>query len=272
MILTVGDFHYDNVITDPFHFTGAVVDTLAAHQKILALAKEYGAEVWFDVHLNTQDAAATNTIAPLLSFVHALQGLGNGAKFHVVTYELNANTHDLNRALANARAIGMIERAGAEPVVTSANALQVDGQNDNGWDQGLIFMNPSQVWVQPPGYVMQMISQNRLANVVQADCNNPDLDVTATADAKGGLTALQVVNWGDSPKATRIKFAGRKLRLLAHVSELNGALNAVNTATTPEAIKPDEHMVQLHAVGPETSYTFQPHSFTVLNFNDAGDY
>ena len=35
---------------------------------------------------------------------------------------------------------------GGPPVTTSANCLQPDGQNDNGWDQGLLFLNPSQVW------------------------------------------------------------------------------------------------------------------------------
>ena len=35
-----------------------------------------------------------------------------------------------------------IERDGRLPIVTSANGLQPDGQNDNGWDQGLLFLNP----------------------------------------------------------------------------------------------------------------------------------
>jgi hypothetical protein len=269
MILTVGDFHYDNVITDPFHFAGGAVDTLAAHQKILALAKEYGAEVWFDVHLGTQDVPASNALDPLLSYIHALQGLGNGAKFHVVTYELNANTHDLTRALANAKMIGMIERAGAEPVVTSANALQVDGQNDNGWDQGLLFMTPDKVWLQPPGYVTQMMSRNRLANVVQANCTDPNLDVTATASADGKSIALQVVNSGDTPKSVRIKFAGREILILLKISELTGALNAVNTAAALETIKPSEHLVE-HGVLFDNNYTFAPHSFTVLSFRGGG--
>jgi alpha-L-arabinofuranosidase len=264
MILTVGDFHYDNVITDPFHVTGAAVDSLAAHQKILALAKEYGAEVWFDVHLNTQDAAATNTIAPLLSYIHALQGLSNGAKFHVVTYELNANTHDLNRALANARAIGMIERAGAEPVVTSANALQVDGQNDNGWNQGLIFMNPSQVWVQPPGYVMQMISQNRLANVVQADCSDADLDVTATASADGKTVVLQVVNISALPVQAKLHLPSAAS---ARISIIDGALNLVNTPDKPKNIVPTDSTWKPEFEEGATRFTFLPHSFTVMRFH-----
>jgi hypothetical protein len=265
MILTVGDFHYDNVITDPFHFAGGAVDTLAAHQKILALAKEYGAEVWFDVHLNTQEIPAANAIDPLLSFIRALKSISNGAKFHVVTYELNADRHDLTRALANARMIGLIERAGAEPVVTSANALQVDGQNDNGWDQGLIFMNPRQVWVQPPGYVMQMISRNRLANVVQADCNDPNLDVTATASADGRTIVLQVVNPGDTRVTARVTAPALESAKTIHVWELAGTLDAVNTAAAPDQIVPHETTEPIfsrEAIPPP--HLFPPHSFTVM--------
>ena len=42
----------------------------------------------------------------------------------------------------------------------SANCLQPDGQNDNDWDQGLLFLNPSQVWLQPPGYVTAIVARN----------------------------------------------------------------------------------------------------------------
>ena len=52
-----------------------------------------------------------------------------------------------------------IERDGRLPIATSANCLQPDRQNDNGWNQGLLFLNPSQVWLQPPGYVTQMLSR-----------------------------------------------------------------------------------------------------------------
>jgi hypothetical protein len=265
MILTVGDFHYDNVITDPFHFAGGAVDTLAAHQKILALAKEYGAEVWFDVHLGTQAIPGPDALDPLLSFIHALQGLSNGAKFHVVTYELNADRHDLTRALANAKMIGMIERAGAEPVVTSANALQVDGQNDNGWNQGLLFMTPDKVWLQPPGYVTQMMARNRLDNVVQADCNNPNLDVTATASSDSRTIVLQVVNPGDAPVTARVSWPALDSAKTIHVWELAGALDAVNTAVAPDQIAPheaNEPILSKGAIPPV--HVFPPHSFTVM--------
>jgi hypothetical protein len=267
MILTVGDFDYGQVITDPFHVTGGHVDSLAVHQKILALAKEYGAEVWFDVHIGTQEVPPPNAIDPLLSYIRALQGLSNGAKFHVVTYELNADRHDLTRALANARMIGLIERVGAEPVVTSANALQVDGQNDNGWNQGLLFMTPDKVWLQPPGYVTQMISRNRLANVVQADSSDPNLDVTATASVDGGKLVLQIVNAGPSPVNMTLRLANAKaVPTAAHVLTLTGPLDGVNTAAAPDAITPKETEWTPHFQEGTATCMVPAHSFTVMRF------
>jgi hypothetical protein len=69
----------------------------------------------------------------------------------VAVFEFNAGNHAQRRALANALVINALERDGRVPVATSANALQPDGQNDNGWDQGLLFLNPARVWLQPPG-------------------------------------------------------------------------------------------------------------------------
>jgi hypothetical protein len=262
MILTVADFGYNQVITDPFHVTGGSVDSLAAHQKILALAKEYGAEVWFDVHLGTGEVPPPNAIDPLLSYIHALKGLGNGAKFHVVTYELNADRHDLTRALANARMIGLIERTGAEPVVTSANALQVDRQNDNRWNQGLLFMTPDKVWLQPPGYVTQMMSRNRLANVVQGGSATPGFDVTATASADGKAIVLQVVNaGGDVPARIRL---GDFSPARATVTELAGPLNAVNSADAVQTIVPKQRTWTPAWQNGAAHYTFPAHSFTVM--------
>ncbi len=59
VIPVVGDFQYDRPIADPLRVAGAAsgVTTLAAHQRILALAKRAGREVWFDVHLSSDRAA-----------------------------------------------------------------------------------------------------------------------------------------------------------------------------------------------------------------------
>src|SRR5439155_23491368 len=94
------------------------------------------------------------SIATLDDQFHQLSPTAN---YKMVVFELNAGRHDVSRALGNARAIGALERRGSRVVVvTSANALQADGQNDNGWDQGLVFYDPSRSWLQPPAYVTQM--------------------------------------------------------------------------------------------------------------------
>ena len=102
----------------------------------------------------------------MFSFADALDKMADGARHKVVVFEFNAGNHAQKRALANALAINAVERDGRLPIVTSANCLQPDGQNDNGWDQGLLFLNPSQVWLQPPGYVTQMFSRNYLPHAV----------------------------------------------------------------------------------------------------------
>ena len=75
--------------------------------------------------------------------------------------------------MANALAINAIQRDGRLPIASSANCLQPDGQNDNGWDQGLLFLNPSHVWLQPPGYVTQMVSRNYQPVVLKCDAQSP---------------------------------------------------------------------------------------------------
>ena len=157
--LVVGDFIYGRRISDPFNFSGAVskITSLAGQQKILQLAKQHGREVWFDLHVGTEGPRPDSTLAGMFSFADMLDRIADGARHKVAVFEFNANIHSQRRALANALAIQAIERDGRIPIAASANCLQPDGQNDNGWNQGLLFLSPSQVWLQPPGYVTRMI-------------------------------------------------------------------------------------------------------------------
>ena len=158
----MGDFDYREVIRDPFQFRGTSsgITTLATHQQILQLAKKHDREVWFDVHMWTDGPRPDATLAGTLSLIDALEKIADGARFKVAVFELNAGNHSMKRALANALAIQAIERDGRIAVVASANALQPDGQNDNGWNQGLLFLDPAQVWLQPPGYVTQLFARH----------------------------------------------------------------------------------------------------------------
>jgi alpha-L-arabinofuranosidase len=268
--LVVGDFTYSDVITDPFHFTGGgKVNTLAAHQKILNLAKQYGAEVDFDIHLWTgQTTGVLGEIKALDSYAYQLGQIAPGAKYKVVVFELNADSHDLTRALANAYAINALQRRPAVDVVSSANALQVEGQNDNGWDQGLVFMTQSQVWGQPPYYVDQMKVGSYRPNAVRTDVTGADeasFDVTSMlADDRKSLS-VDVVNSSSRALPYTVTLDGFTPGGTVEVVTLSGRPNAVNTATNPENTVPHTSTVTVPADG-RLTYTFDPYSYTSLRF------
>jgi hypothetical protein len=263
MILVVGDDAYQP-IRDPDHVTGAV-HNLAGQRKVLALAKQHDREVWFDVHVGTEGPRPDSSFDGMISFATALEKLADGARFKVVVFELNAGNHSQRRALANAIAIQTAQRDGRMPIVTSANGLQPDGQNDNGWDQGLLFLNPSQVWLQPPGYVTLMISRNYEPLLVESEVQGPGgrLDVVARRSDNGKALVLGVVNADERPVPATIRLAGfTPSKPAAVVEELSGPLDAVNTAACPRRIVPRKTEWRHVAAG--GGFTFAPHSFTVI--------
>ena len=267
IIPVVGDFAYGQTIKDPFDFRGAAagITTLAAQRKILQLAKAHNREVWFDVHVGTEGPRPD--FGGTFSYIDALDKLAEGAKHRVVIFEYNAGNHSQRRALANAAATIWVQRDGRLPVVTSANCLQPDGQNDNGWDQGLLFLNPSQVWLQPPGYVTQMTSRNYLPLVVKCESSAPDLDVCATKSDDGKTLVLQIVNARSNPVTLPLQISGFvPERPVAKITTLQGELNARNTVGNPQAIKPTTTEWKHDLQNGETSVTFPRYSFTVIRF------
>jgi hypothetical protein len=267
IILVVGDFGYGDPITDPFHITGNPdrLTTLAAHQKILQLAKANQREVWFDVHVNTEgprpDFGAT------FSYIDALDRLADGAKHRVVIFELNADNHSQRRALANAAAINQIERDGRLPICTSANCLQVDGQNDNDWNQGLLFLNPTHAWLQPPGYVTRMISENFQPRQIATEVHDPanQLDVSAQCSTDGKTLVVQAVNFTDHSIPTTLNLQGFvPAHASARIEQLAAPLDAANTSTAPDQVKTSVVNWPHHFADGKILYTFPPYSFTVL--------
>jgi alpha-L-arabinofuranosidase len=269
VVLVVGDFQYEQPITDPMKVRGAAsrITTLAAHKRILDLVRQHDREVWFDVHVWTEGPSDSPSARALASYVDAIERLAEGAKHRVVVFEFNANNHDHRRALANAAAIGRLTRDGRVPVALSANCLQPDGQNDNGWDQGLLFLDPAKVWLQPPGYVTRMIARSRLQFVVPAELTgNAALDVTAERSADAKHLVLRVVNAGEAAVAASLELPGfTPIKRAVNVLELAGPLDAVNTAGRPAAMAPKESVRTL-GEGAAASHTFPPRSFTVLRF------
>jgi hypothetical protein len=266
VILVVGDFAYTQPITDPMRVKGAVsgVRSLEAHGRILDLARRHRREVWFDIHIGTEHPGALAELAVVPSYVNALAKRARGARHKVVVFELNAGNHAHRRALANAIAIGELQKLGERlPVVCSANALQPDGQNDNGWDQGLLFLDPSRVWLQPPGHVTRMIARGYQPINVPVEVRGADaLRVSAARSKDGKTLVLRVVNPGERPETARLDFRGFE-PVLKHVSVevLEGPLDAVNTAREPRRHAPRS---ERWTRAPER--TFAARSFQVLTF------
>jgi hypothetical protein len=269
IILVVGDFCYGQPIIDPFKFEGGAVNTLAAQKKILELAKQHNRDVWFDVHIGTDTPRDWQGLGGVPSFIKALKQICPDAKYKVVVFELNSNCHNLGRALGNARAINEFQRLGGVPIVCSANCLQPYRQNDNGWNQGLLFLSPSQVWSQPPGYAAQMHSRWRLPECIRADAKSPRdaLDVTAVRATNGRTVQLQVVNLEGRAMPTELQLQGfTPANPTAKVVTLSGAPNDVNTPEEPEKIAPRESQWRHELKDGKASYSFPPYSFTILRF------
>lgn len=271
MILIVGDFGYGKPIRDADRVEGAYsgITSLAAHRKILALARERGREVWFDVHVWTEGPEMSADLGVLPDYVEAIRGIADGARHQVAVFEFNAGNHQLRRALANARAIHVVERLGL-PVAASANCLQPDGHNDNGWDQGLLFLNPARVWLQPPGHVTRMVSRHfqPLRVAVEAAGAAGDLDLNAVRSEDGKTLVLRVVNTSAQPVDLRIRLDGFvPAAAEAVVETLSGPLEATNTAAAPDRITPRVAKWN-HGLGRggEAGRQFPAHSFSVLRF------
>lgn len=280
IVLVVGDFSYDQVIVDPFKFTGGRrIATLEFHQKILDFAKANDREVWFDCHVWTDsvgeqdaDSKVREQVAALHSLHTHLARISPGARFKLVVFELNADTHDLNRALANALAIGMMQRLGDEiHMVSSANALQPDDQNDNGWNQGLVFFNPRLVWGQPAYHVTRMIADHYQPLGVQATISGREsvtFDVTATKSADHRELVLQVVNTIDVARTYQIDLRGFEPRqTTARVTTLAGPRRSFNSAVNPHAVTPAQVDHPYQRVGNSLTFTFLPNSFTILRLH-----
>jgi hypothetical protein len=271
IIIVVGDFSYGQAIRDPFNFRGnpSGITTLATHQRILQLAKQHAREVWFDVHVNTDGPRFDSTLPGAFSFIDALEKIARGAKFKVVIFELNAGNHRMRRALANALTIQAVERDGRIPIVTSANGLQPDGQNDNAWNQGLLFLNPSQVWLQSPGYVTQMFSRNYLPKSVPCHVSGADdrLDVNAKRSEDGRTLIVQAVNPSDQAVPAEIHLVGFVPgKKAAQVTELSGPLTAKNTAARPRAVVPQDRQWQHGLKDGRATCSFAPRSITIIKW------
>jgi len=229
--------------------------------------RQNGHQAWFDVHIWNNEASEPD----LKDFVYAeeqLKSVTSVKHFKLCIFEENGNNARMQRALGHANAINRLQRLGYDvPIVCAANCLQVDKQNDNGWDQGLLFFNPAFVWGQPSYYVTQMIAGNYLPITIKSEFEGKSdtLDITSRKSADGKTITLQVVNRKAIPVNTRVLLSSYKGPAKVTITTLKSdSLNGTNTAEEPGKIAPIEQFLVMK--GDNCNYTFAPYSFTIMKF------
>ena len=141
----------------------------------------------------------------------------SGGFFKCAVFEQNGGTHDMGRALGNARNSVTLQSLGnIVRMVTGANALQVShfltyqapvcstdpltiltalqlmGHNDNGWDQPQIMVNPNASILTPYGQSNRLLKETWQPTVVQSAAS--PTDVTNTTEVRTG-TAYSGKRW-----------------------------------------------------------------------------
>ncbi len=273
--IIAGDFAYNERIIDPSNFRGVAVSNLDIHKKIVDLATKHGRSVWFDVHVNNNrprnaDIEEHGMFGMSDLFYHLKQLCPDG-DFKVTIFEENAFNHLFYRGLAHAHTINEIQRFEYEmPVLCAANCLQPDKQNDNGWDQGMLFLNPSQVWGQSSYYVTKMFADNYLPVCVKSMSSsfNNALDVSACISEDGKQLSLRVVNLDFRAVDTDIRISGfSPMKQQVSIEQISGNLEDKNTPDNPEKIVPIKMTADLNFSGGIGEYVFPPYSFTIININ-----
>ena len=164
IILVVGDFAYGEPIHDPMNFTGAAsrITSLAGHRKILSLARSTAARSGSMCTSGPKARGRPARLKRCRSYIDALAKWPAGRSTRSWS---SSTTPATTRSGARwQRRWPPMPSSGTADCRSSLppTACNPTSQNDNGWNQGLLFLNPSQVWLQPPGYVTQMLARNYL--------------------------------------------------------------------------------------------------------------
>ncbi|CAK0843448.1 unnamed protein product [Prorocentrum cordatum] len=155
------------------------------------------------------------------TFQMALQMLDRlGSSMRLAVFEENAALHDVGRGLNRARYAATYARLrGRFALATAANGLQVFGLNDNGWDQGAVFLAPDRAWLSPFGHADRMVAAASLPLLLDAQPEPSgtslprNLDVVAPALRGLGGGGPQGRQLRRRPRARAARPAARGARL-----------------------------------------------------------
>jgi len=245
--MVIGDFAYlGHTFEDPYRIpeecTYSKITTLAPHKRMLEYAKECGmaGKVWFDIHW-TSDHGESPLPYPetTWSLAKHMENIAPGSNPRLCVYELNADHHDFERGMTNAYSIiEAIKHSDIIPQMCSANCLQVDKHNDNGWNQGLLFMDNRSVWYQAPGYVDILFNKVKLERCFELEEDLADGKFNCAAMTDGKRISLILLNRSDKDEEVCVKLPFTD-EYSYEKTVMTYAKDVVNTAENKEFINLD---------------------------------
>lgn len=223
-------------------------------------------ELW-DYHPWTDEVNQAKGVENDLNNIKRLFNKWNPeSTMHIAILEENGNTHSLHRALSHAVMLNIVRRMnGFVELDSPANALEPYLQNDNGWNQGQIFFNSSQVWCQPPYYAQQMAASHHQPVLLSPTFRNASLNLTATRNEDGTKIVFHIVN--SSSREQKVKLA---ISNIGEIKAINGVslssrnLTDHNTPQNPENVVPSTFTVT------EPQVALAPYSYTVIEVETDG--
>merc|ERR1712110_1161923 len=193
----------------------------------------------FDIHCNT------GTDPDCLGYAYGVLNSSAFAAWAAVILETNLATHDVGRALIEAKATNMLFTDGVGRLFGRAASfcLERSGYNEGGLnDQGLLFYLPNATWLQPPGHVHRLTAQTRQPLAVEVVAQGPGCPddrpgsgmLSAQASEDGRTVVVRVVNPGPPRNiSVQVNFSGLAAVQSVAATSIGGALHATNTPSRP---------------------------------------
>jgi hypothetical protein len=207
------------------------------------------------------------------------------------TLEVNGRAADLGRAMAEAldlqRYLSLPTEVSSRIRARTASFCSERSGHfiHPPWDQGLTFWLPNMTWIQPPGYVHQMISKtwaDQILSTNLAATNLSALAASAQLSDDNSTLVVQLVNLDDSTQSTAFTVAlsgswspsttaaGVQWTLTQPDLPPGVAPNAsaANTPAQPTYVSPTQKPITWPSGGSSTPLliSLPPLSFTILTF------
>jgi hypothetical protein len=232
-------------------------------------------ELMIDFHIGGDFPTSDPEIAySFISSVHTVLVNASLGKIRGAVLEENGGRHDVQRGLGHARNANRLRCLGDfVRIETAANGFQVLGRNDNGWDQGALFITQNSTYLSPHGMVnipLSSLNETGAAIVpVESTGPPPSLDIIAIVSADGHFIKISAVNVGSLEIVSNISLLGCTVEksTLANVIIVAGdSLTQQNLPGQPLNVYPEYSTIPINSFGfePFFPFTFKPFSVTSI--------